>query len=124
MKEMSNNNTKGKEGEDFAIGHLLKNGYQLLEKNWRHKHLEIDLIAKHNETLVIVEVKLRSSNAFGQPENFVSIKKQKNTIKAAHAYIIENNLNYETRFDIISIIQNSNEFSLEHIVSAFYPTLK
>ena len=108
MKEMSNNTSKGKEGEDFAIIHLLKNGYQVLEKNWRYKHLEIDLIALQNDTLVIIEVKLRSSNAFGQPEDFVSIKKQKNTIKAAHAYIIEKNLNYETRFDIISIIQNSN----------------
>lgn len=120
---MSNNNEKGKAGEDFAINHLLKNDYVLLEKNWRYKHLEIDLIAKHKETLVIIEVKLRSSNVFGQPEDFVSIKKQKNTIKAAQAYIIENNINYETRFDIISIIQNSNEFSLEHIISAFYPTI-
>ncbi len=124
MKTMSNNNEKGKAGEDFAIEHLLKNGYSLVSKNWRYKHLEIDLIATINNTLVIVEVKLRSSNAFGQPEDFVSLKKQKNTIKAAHAYVLENNINHEVRFDIISIIQNSNELSIEHIIDAFYPTLK
>lgn len=121
---MSKNNEKGKAGEDLAIGHLLKNGYDLLAKNWRYKHLEIDLIASINNTLVIVEVKLRSSNVFGQPEDFVSLKKQKNTIKAAHAYVLENNINHEVRFDIISIIQNSNELSVEHIIDAFYPTLK
>ena len=121
---MPNNNQKGKAGEDFAIEYLLKNGYQIVDKNWRHKHLELDIIALLNTTLIIVEVKLRASNAFGEPEDFVSLKKQKNTIKAAHEYIMAKNLDYETRFDIISIIQNTNQFSLEHIKDAFYPTLK
>ncbi len=121
---MPNNNQKGNAGEDFAISHLLKLGYNVLDKNWRYKHLEVDIIALHNNQLVIVEVKLRASNAFGQPEDFVSLKKQKNLIKAAHAYVIEKNLDYEVRFDVVSIIQNSNEFSLEHIIDAFYPTLK
>lgn len=121
---MSNNAEKGNAGEEIAMAHLLKQGYQILAKNWRSSHLELDLVAYINNTLVIVEVKLRSGNVFGNPEEFVTLKKQKNLIKAAQAYIIENNINYETRFDIISIIQNTNELTVEHIEQAFYPTLK
>ena len=121
---MAKHNEKGQLGETYAIEHLLKNGYTILHTNWRHKHLEIDIIAQLNTTLVVVEVKLRSSDAFGAPEDFVSIKKQKNTIKATNAYIEEHNIHLETRFDIISIIQNNNQFSLEHFVDAYYPTLK
>ncbi len=121
---MSNNTEKGNAGEEIAVAYLIKHGYQILAKNWRSKHLELDVVAFINQTLVIIEVKLRAGNAFGNPEEFVTIKKQKNLIKAAHAYIIENNIDLETRFDIISIIQNSNELTVEHIESAFYPTLK
>ena len=121
---MANNTEKGNAGEEIAIAHLLKHGYQILAKNWRSKHLELDVVAFINNTLIIVEVKLRSGNAFGNPEEFVTLKKQKNLIKAAHAYITENNIDNETRFDIISIIQNPNELAVEHIEGAFYPTLK
>ena len=121
---MPNNTEKGNKGEELAQNYLLKNGYQVLDKNWRFKHLELDLVAFINNTLVIVEVKLRAGDAYGKPEDFVSLKKQKNTIKAANAYIIEKNIDFETRFDIISIIQNHNETKIEHIVEAFYPTLR
>lgn len=121
---MLNNTEKGNAGEEIAIAHLLKHGYQILAKNWRFNHLELDVVAFINNTLVIIEVKLRAGNAYGNPEDFVTQKKQKNIIKAAHAYIIENNIDVETRFDIISIIQNTNELSVEHIEGAFYPNLK
>lgn len=121
---MLNNTEKGNAGEEIAIAHLLKHGYQILAKNWRSNHLELDIVAYINNTLVIVEVKLRAGNAYGNPEEFVTFKKQKNIIKAAHAYIIENNIDLETRFDIISIIQNTTELSIEHIEQAFYPTAK
>ncbi len=121
---MPNNTEKGNQGEELAAAHLIKNGYQILDKNWRFQHLELDVVAFINNTLVIVEVKLRAGDAYGKPEDFVSLKKQKNTIKAANAYIIEKNLDYETRFDIVSIIQNHNETKIEHIVDAFYPMLK
>lgn len=121
---MPNNTEKGNKGEELAETFLIKKGYQILDKNWRFKHLELDLVALVNKTLVVVEVKLRAGDAYGKPEDFVSLKKQKNTIKAANAYIIEKDLDYETRFDIISIIQNQNETKIEHIVEAFYPTLR
>ncbi len=120
---MPNNTQKGFLGEEIAIVHLLKSGYEILEKNWRHNHLEIDIIASINSTLVIIEVKLRASNFFGNPEEFVTKTKQKRVIKAADFYIKENNINWETRFDVVSIIQNSDELTVEHIIGAFYPNL-
>jgi putative endonuclease len=120
---MPNNTEKGNLGEEIAISYLLKHGYEILDKNWRFKHLEVDIIARINGVLVIVEVKLRASNAFGAPEEFVTKAKQKKVIKAAHYYIIENNIQSETRFDIISIIQNANQLEVEHIPAAFYPGL-
>lgn len=120
---MPNNTEKGTQGEEIAVAYLLKHGYQILARNWRHKHLEIDIIASINGVLAIVEVKLRSSSYFGNPEEFVTKSKQKKLIKAADFYIKENNINWETRFDIVSIIQNSKELTVEHLVSAFYPTL-
>lgn len=120
---MPNNTQKGNEGEEIARAHLLKLGYTILEKNWRHKHLEIDIIASINNTLVIAEVKLRANAFFGNPEEFVTLSKQKKLIKAADFYIKENNINWETRFDIVAIIQNAYELKVEHFEGAFYPTL-
>lgn len=120
---MPNNIEKGFDGEAIAISHLLKTGYTILDKNWRHKHLEIDIIASINNTLVIVEVKLRANDSYGKPQDFVTRSKQKNLIKAANFYIQENNINYETRFDVISIIQNPSQLVVEHIVDAFFPTI-
>jgi putative endonuclease len=120
---MPNNTQKGTQGEEIAIAHLLKNGYQIMEKNWRSGKLEIDVIASYNNCLVVVEVKLRASDAFGKPEDFVTKSKQKKLIKAADSYIKENNIDWETRFDVISIIQNSETLLVEHIPDAFYPGL-
>jgi putative endonuclease len=120
---MPNNTQKGNLGEEIALAHLLKHGYTILDKNWRFKHLEIDIIASINNTLVIIEVKLRANDFFGNPEEFVTKSKQKNLLKAADFYIKENNINWETRFDVIAIIENPNKLSVNHIVDAFYPTL-
>lgn len=120
---MPNNTEKGIAGEKIALEHLIKLGYKILEKNWRHQHLEIDIIACINNTLVVVEVKLRANDFYGNPEEFVTKNKQKKLIKAADFYIKENNIFWETRFDIISIIENPNELKIDHIEGAFYPTL-
>ena len=72
---MSLSNQLGREGEDLAAQYLLKNGYQILERNYRYRKAEIDIIALKEETLAIVEVKSRTSSYFGSPESFVSQKK-------------------------------------------------
>ena len=118
-----NSQNLGKEGEKEAVNFLEKQGYLILETNWRYRKLEVDIIAKKQEELVIIEVKTRSTDEFGEPEVFVSKKKQKNLIKAANEYINHIDFHGETRFDIISIVQNNENLVVKHIESAFYPTL-
>lgn len=120
------NNSKhlGVEGEKKAREHLLKCDYTILETNWRFKKYEVDIICRRDQTLVFVEVKTRSSEVFGSPEIFVTLQKQKFLISAANQYLIQNNLELESRFDIISIVQISNSFTVKHLEGAFYPTIK
>lgn len=122
---MKNNSQKqGIEGEILAKNHLLKQGYEILELNWRYKKYEIDIIAKKDQTLVFIEVKTRKNNTFGEPELFVTKQKQGFTITAANQYIIENNIDSESRFDIIAVIQLNNNHTVKHLEGAFYPLRK
>lgn len=95
-----------------------------METNWRYKKLEIDIIALDNNIIVFVEVKTRGSDEYGEPETFVSLKKQRFIIEAANNYIIANNINYEARFDIVSILFKNNQFVIKHLPDAFYPIVK
>ncbi|MBI4947423.1 MAG: YraN family protein [Bacteroidetes bacterium] len=118
---MAEHNQTGTKGEDIAASYLEKQGYALLEKNWRFGHEEIDIIASNDSTLVIAEVKTRKSNHFGEPEEFVTRQKQKHLIKAANAYIEKKDLDLEVRFDIISILLSGSEQKIIHIEDAFHP---
>ena len=120
---MAEHNELGKSGEEIAYEYLQKKGFLLLEKNWRHRNDEVDLIARQGNTLVIIEVKTRSTAFFGEPEVFVTRKKQQFMIRAANAYIRIHNIQDETRFDIISIVQSNDMVNIRHIEDAFYPTL-
>ncbi len=120
---MAEHNELGKSGEDYAYEYLLKKGFDVLEKNWRHNKDEVDMIAVHNNCLVIIEVKTRSNLYFGEPQIFVNKKKQAFMIRAANAYIMKNDIHVETRFDIVSVILSGNRVSIKHIEDAFYPTL-
>lgn len=113
----------GEKGEDMAAAYLLNKGYKIMETNWRKGSLEVDIIAKKEDILVIAEVKTRSTNYFGEPEEFVTKAKQKNLIKAANIYIQLNNLDVETRFDIISVLIKGDQHKVHHIEDAFYPTM-
>lgn len=120
---MAEHNDLGKKGEEMALGYLRKNGYRIRDTNWRFGKNEIDIIADKNNFLVIVEVKTKKSNYFSEPEASVTKKKQGFLIRAANAYIKWNNINLETRFDIIAIIINQDQHKINHIHDAFYPTL-
>jgi putative endonuclease len=109
----------GKKGEEQATAFLKDAGYEILHVNWRHKHLEIDIIAKNNGFLVIVEVKTRKNADFGAPESFVSKAKQRKIIRAANEFVAANAIENEIRFDIVSI--NNQTDQIEHIERAFYP---
>ena len=118
---MAEHNNRGMEGEKIAAAYLEEKGHKILERNWKFGHEEIDIIAKHLNTLLIVEVKTRSSTFFGDPAEFVSVQKQRHLIKAANAYIEKKNLDMEVRFDIIGVILNGSNYHINHIEDAFCP---
>lgn len=118
---MAEHNDFGKLGEELAVNFLIGKGYEILERNWRNIHKEIDIIAKDGKDLVIVEVKTRQSDEYGDPDVAVTKKKQRMLIVAANAYITQNNLDKEIRFDIISIVFKGDEPVIEHIEDAFLP---
>ena len=119
---MNNNQDFGKLGEDLAVEYLVNKGYQILERNWRSGHKEIDIIALDGNTLVAVEVKTRKSNTYGEPDIAVGLMKQKMLIWAADAYVRNKNLDVEVRFDIISIVITDTDKHIEHIEDAFIVT--
>lgn len=119
-----NSHNLGAEGEKMAQKHLLEKGYVILERNWRFKKYEVDIIATHNEQIVFVEVKSRSSSGFGEPEVFVTKQKQGFLITAANEYIVSNNIQLDCRFDIVSVLQLNNSFIVKHLEAAFYPSIK
>ena len=118
---MAEHNDFGKLGEELAVDYLTGKGYEILERNWRNIHKEIDIIAKDGKFLVIVEVKTRQTDEYGEPDVAVTRKKQRMLIAAANAYITRKGLDMETRFDIISIIFRDGEPVIEHIEDAFLP---
>lgn len=118
---MAKHITLGKKGEALARTFLEKKGYTILDTNWRHEKDEIDIVAMDGEELVIVEVKTRSSNYYGEPYESVGYGKEKFLIRATESYLEEKDLDLDSRFDIISIIINQQGEKIEHIEDAFYP---
>ena len=118
---MAKHNELGKQGEEIAAQYLIEKGYEIVERNWRNSHKEIDIIAKDGVELVIVEVKTRQSDDFGEPDIAVTRQKQSRLIYAANAYLFRHNLDIDTRFDIISIVMKDGNPIIDHIEDAFLP---
>ncbi|SNR50989.1 YraN family protein [Lutibacter flavus] len=116
---MATHNELGKKGEDLAVEFLQKNNYKILERNWRFKKAEVDIIAIKKDILAVIEVKTRSSNYFGNPQDFVNQKKIQLLVEAINEYVIYKDLDVEVRFDIVAIIQNKNISKIEHLEDAF-----
>lgn len=111
----------GNEGEMTARDYLMQQGYTIVDTNWQFGHLEIDIIAQKENTLVFAEVKTRSSTAVLEPQMAVNHQKQKNIIRAANAYILKNRFNCEARFDIITVVKNEKGTVVEHLPDAYGP---
>lgn len=109
------NRLKGNIGEQEACSYLKKKGYKILEKNYRCLYGEIDIIAKHNNFIVFVEVKKRNSSLYGRGSDAVTNSKQRKIILTAENYINEQSIKTPARFDVISI--DSGEIT--HIENAF-----
>lgn len=116
---MAQHNELGKKGEQLAIDYLVEKGYTILDKNWRFQKAEIDIIAQKENTLAVVEVKTRSSDYFGNPQDFVNPKKIQLSVSAINEYVISKDLNVDVRFDIIAIIKTNKETKIEHLEDAF-----
>lgn len=105
---MYQNHQTGKLGENAAVLFLEERGYQILDRNWRHHHLELDIVAAKNHILQIIEVKTRHSIEFGWPEQSISKQKMQCLKNAAEAYQFQHKQWKYLQFNIVSITMDSN----------------
>jgi putative endonuclease len=127
---MAEHNDLGKLGEELAVSYLQKEGYTILDTNWTFQKAEVDIIAQKEDVLAVIEVKTRSSIAFGLPQDFVNPKKIQLLVKAIDAYVLKKDLDLNVRFDIIAITAPSKipestsddgkSFIIQHLIDAFY----
>lgn len=117
---MASHNDFGKLAEELAEAFLLEKGMKILAKNFRYQKAEIDLIAQTENQIVIVEVKARATDVFMLPQEAVNKKKIKLMVLAANYFIEENNIDLETRFDVISVLPNeAGKLEITHIENTF-----
>ena len=115
---MTDKQAKGRLGEDTAVRLLERAGFRILTRNFRTRFGEVDLVADDRGTIVFVEVKARTSHAFGAPAESVGRRKQERIIKASEEYLaIERLTGRAVRFDVVGVDLSSNTF--EHIKNAF-----
>ncbi len=114
----------GNRGEDLAVKFLISKGFKILERNWRDRKAEIDIIAKDEHGLVFVEVKTRTSANFGEPEAFVSAKQEELIFDAAQSYMEQENYEWEIRFDIVAILVKEHtewkNYDIKHFKDVFH----
>ena len=101
---MALHNKLGEEAEKMAVDYLANNGYEILHCNWRYSHYELDIVAKKNNFLKIVEVKSLLSSAIKYPEQSVTKKKFKDLLKAADQFLFQHQEYTHVQFDILSIV--------------------
>lgn len=117
---MAEHNETGKEGEAEACAWLKKQGYRIIQTNWRWHHYELDIIATQGDDLVVIEVKTRAADFLIAPEKAVTKAKIKRIVSATDAYIRYKGLDADVRFDIILVIKEKNGHRIDHIEDAFY----
>ena len=120
---MAVHNTLGKAGEDAAVFYKQKTAYEILHRNWRKNHLELDIVATKDNELVVIEVKTRRNTDYKEPHEAVDWQKIRHNVVAADAYIKHFGIDAPVRFDIITAVGEKENFRIEHIKEAFYPPL-
>lgn len=116
---MADHNDFGKLAEEKATELLIQKGYQIIARNYRYLKSEIDIIAKIENTWVVVEVKARVTDVFVEPQEAINKKKIKLLVMAANHFAENNKEVGEIRFDIITALYEQGELKLHHIESAF-----
>ncbi len=114
----------GRAGERIAEEYLLTHGYVVRERNWspRNSHLEIDLIAQHEDEIVFVEVKTRTEDVV-DPAEAVNSDKIRKLVRGANRYLQSLECDFYYRFDVITIVGTPEHYTLDHLVDAFLPPI-
>ena len=121
---MAKHNILGREGEDIAAKYLEQKGYAVLDRDWHCGHKDLDLVVIKDNTIVFVEVKTRTGNEWGDPQDFITDRKIRRIVNSADAYLRFNQIDMDVRFDVISIVAEGGEFKVEHIEQAFFPPIE
>ena len=110
----------GARGEEIAVRYLRERRFKIIERNFTTPLGEIDIIARNGRTLAFVEVKTRSSPAFGSPAEAVGSRKQHQIIKAANWFLASGRgRGLQPRFDVIAVLVRAGQVDVEHIPAAF-----
>ena len=110
----------GDKGERLAADFLVRNGFEIIDRNFRFQHAEIDLIVRKGNLIVFCEVKTRKSDAYGTGEEAVDRKKQDQIRRAAEGFVSKNGLDdLEFRFDVIVVEVRYNTTTIRVIEDAF-----
>jgi putative endonuclease len=123
MQQNHTTREKGKNGEEVAAEYLMSKGFKILRRNYQSGRYEIDIIAENDVFIVFVEVKTRSSVAWGEPWEAVNRQKQRKICFGADNFIRQSGSMKEPRFDIISVVQSGDKSEVLHLENAFYPTM-
>ena len=117
---MASHNELGKWGEDIAADYLQRQGYTIIERNWKSGHRDLDIIALDGHTLVFIEVKTRRNRLYTDPEMAVDYQKIVHLQQAANHYVKYKHIDLEVRFDVITVVGTENNTpAIEHIKEAF-----
>ena len=116
---MAQHNELGKKGEELAVSFLEEKGYVIVARNFRYQKAEVDIIARKEGVLAVIEVKTRSSPNFGAPEDFVKRKQINSLVNAIDFFVTDHYLNVDVRFDIIAIVKGESGTEVQHFEDAF-----
>lgn len=110
----------GQMGERKAADYLARKGYRIIERNYKCKVGELDIIAMEGRTLIFVEVKTRSNLSYGMPCESINRTKKGHILRTARYYIQFNNFeSLDTRIDVIEVLLMESDFYINHIENAF-----
>lgn len=111
---------RGRWGEEIAAQYLQHSGFDVLHRNWRFSRFEIDIIASKNQTLHFIEVKTRTSQEFGLPEESVSLKKILNLLKAGEQYQWQHPKWTRVQYDILSVSLDTGKPPAFYLIEDIY----
>jgi len=110
----------GREAEEAVVQYMIRDGYAILARNFHCRYGELDIVAEKNDVICFVEVRMRSSAAWGDPSHSVSHAKQRRVVKAALHYLMAYRIRDRMiRFDVVSVVGRGSALTLEHLPNAF-----